>query len=59
MEQNILNINDKINSNNNILLEIMNDLQQLKNNSKDNLNIKTLGDIINKINYIIDENKKI
>ena len=50
--------NDKINSNNNILLEIMNDLQQLKNNSKDNLNIKTLGDIINKINYIIDENKK-
>ena len=28
------------------------------NNSKDNLIIKTLGNIINKMNYIINENKK-
>ena len=41
MEKNIFNLNDKINSNNNnILLEIINDLQQLLNYSKDNLIIK-------------------
>ena len=59
MEQNIFNLNNKIYSNNNnILLEIVNDLHQLMNYSKDNLIIKTLGNIINKINYIINENKK-
>ena len=58
MEQNIFNLNNKINSNNNnILLEIVNDLETLKNNSKDNTIIKTLGDIINKINNIINEKK--
>ena len=41
MEQNFLNLNDKIYSNNNILLEIVNDLQKLMNYSKDNLIIKT------------------
>ena len=59
MEENIFNLNDKIYSNNNnILLEIVNDLQQLMNNSKDNLIIKTLGNIINKMNFIINDNKK-
>ena len=59
MDQNLFNLNDKIYSNNNnILLEIVKDLQQLMNNSKDNLIIKTLGSIIYKINYIINENKK-
>ena len=59
MEQNLFNLNDKIYSNNNnILLEIVNDLQQLMNYSKDNLIIKTLGGIINKMNFIINENKK-
>ena len=58
MEQNMLNLNDKLSSNNNILLEIVNDLQTLRNNSKDNVIIKTLGDILNKINNIINENKK-
>ena len=49
MEQNIFNLNNKIYSNNNnILLEIVNDLHQLMNYSKDNLIIKTLGNIINK-----------
>ena len=59
MEQNIFNLNNKIYSNNNnILLEIVNDLDQLMNYSKDNIIIKTLGNIINKMNYIINENKK-
>ena len=59
MEQNIFNLNDKIYSNNNnILLEIVNDLQKLMKYSKDNIIIQTLGNIINKMNYIINENKK-
>ena len=59
MDQNIFNLNNKIYSNNNnILLEIVNDLHQLMNYSKDNIIIKTLGNIINKMNYIINENKK-
>ena len=59
MEQNLFNLNDKIYSNNNnILLEIVNDLQKLMNNTKDNLIIKTLWNIINKMNNIINENKK-
>ena len=49
MEKNIFNLNDKIYSNNNkILIEIINDLQELMNNSKDNLIIKALGNIIKK-----------
>ena len=58
MEKNIFNLNDKIYSNHNILLEIVSVLQQLMNYSKDNLIIKKLGKIINKMNYIIIENKK-
>ena len=59
MEQNMFNLNNKIYSNNNnLLLEIINDLNQLKNYYKDNLSIKILGNVIYKINYIINENKK-
>ena len=59
MEQNLFNLNNKIYSNNNNLLaEIINDLNQLMNQSKDELIIKTLGIIINKMNNIIEENKK-
>ena len=51
--------NNKIYSNNNnIFLGIINDLQQLINYSKDNIIIKRLSDIIIKMNYIINENKK-
>ena len=51
--------NSQINSNNNnMLLEIVNDLHNLMNYSKDNIIIKTLGKIINKMNNIINENKK-
>ena len=59
MNQDISNLNNKIySSNNKILLEIVNDLHKLINYSKDNIIIKTLGNIINKVNYIINENKK-
>ena len=59
MEQTIINMNNKIYSNNyNLLFGIINDLQQVINNTKDNLIIKRIGDIINKINFIINENKK-
>ena len=59
MEQNMFNLNNKIYSNNNnLLLEIVNDLNQVINNSKEDLSIKILGNKINKINYIINENKK-
>ena len=49
MENNLFNLNNKIysNNNNNILLEIVNDLNHLMKHSKDNLIIKTLGNIIN------------
>ena len=59
MEQNLFNLNNQIYSNNNkILLEIVNDLQKLMKYSKDNIINQTLGNIINKMNYIINENKK-
>ena len=55
----MFNLNNKIySSNNNLLLEIINDLNQVINNSKEDLSIKILGNVINKINYIINENKK-
>ena len=43
---------------NNILLEIIKDLNQLINYYKDNFSIKIVGNVINKINCIINENKK-
>ena len=53
------NLNNKIYSNNNnLLLAIVNDLQQIINNIHDNLIIKRIGDIINKMNIIINDNKK-
>ena len=59
MEQNIINLNKTLYSNNNnILLEIVEDLNKLMDYSKDDLIIKILGESINKINIIINENKK-
>ena len=56
----MFNLNNKIySSNNNLLLEIINDLNQVINNSKEDLSIKILGNVINKINYIINENKNL
>ena len=59
MNQNMYNLNNKIYSNNNnLLLEIINDLQKVINNSHENLTIKRIGDIMIKMNNIINENKK-
>ena len=53
------NLNKQIYSNNNnLLIEIVNDLQQIINNTHDNLIIKAIGNIINKMNFIINDNKK-
>ena len=59
MQSDLFNLNEKLyTNNNNILLEIVDDLHQLMNNTKDNLIIKTLGNIIIKMNNMINENKK-
>ena len=59
MNQDMFNLNNKIYSNNNnLLLGIINDLEQINNITKDNLVIKRIGDIIIKMNFIINENKK-
>ena len=59
MSQNMYDLNNKIYSNNNnLLLGIINDLQQVINNSHENLTIKRIGDIMIKMNYIINDNKK-
>ena len=53
------NFNEKIYSNNNnILVSILEELQQILNISHENSVIKRIGDIINKMNNIINENKK-
>ena len=58
MEENLLNLINKIYSSNNILLEIIADLNQLRNSTNNNSMIKRLSESINKINYIINENTK-
>ena len=59
MEQNMFNLNNKIYSNNNnLLIEIINDLNQLMNYYRDNISIKILSNVINKINCFFNENKK-
>ena len=45
-------------NNNTLLLELINELQQIINSSKDNAIIKRISDIIIKMNFIINENKK-
>ena len=45
-------------NNNNILLGIMNELQQIINYSKEDLTIKRISDIIIKMNFFFNENKK-
>ena len=52
-------LNNQIYSNNNnILLGIINELNQIANSSHENLTIKRISDIIIKMNFIINENKK-
>ena len=59
MEKLIDNLNNKIYSNNNnILFEIIDELQQINNMINNNLIIKRISDIIMKMNYIINLNRK-
>ena len=59
MYQDTFNLNNKVYSNNNnLLFGIINDLQQVINNTNDNLIIKRISDIITKMNFIINENRK-
>ena len=59
MYQDTFSLNNKVYSNNNnLLFGIINDLQQVINNTNDNLVIKRIGDIITKMNFIINENRK-
>ena len=50
--------NQTYSNNNNILLGIINELHQIANSSHENLTIKRISDIIIKMNFIINENKK-
>ena len=59
MNQDTFNFNGKIYSNyNNLLLNIIDDLKQIANKTNDNLINKRIGDIIIKMNFVINENKK-
>ena len=50
--------NQTYSNNNNILLGVINELQQISNSSHENLTIKRISDVIIKMNFIINENKK-
>ena len=50
--------NQTYSNNNNILLGIINELQQIVDSSHENLTIKRISDVIIKMNFIINENKK-
>jgi len=50
--------NQTYSNNNNILLGIINELNQIANSSHENLTIKRISDVIIKMNFIINENKK-
>ena len=50
--------NQTYSNNNNILLGIINELNQIANSNHENLTIKRISDIIIKMNFIINENKK-
>ena len=50
--------NQTYSNNNNILLGIINELNQIVNSSHENITIKRISDVIIKMNFIINENKK-
>ena len=59
MDKIIYNLNKKIYANNDILSEVINNLNQLKYYTQENLIIEILSDVINHIKLIINENKNI
>ena len=50
--------NQTYTNNNNILLGIITELQQISNSSHENLTIKRISDVIIKMNFVVNENKK-
>ena len=59
MDNDTFTLNNQFYSNNNnILLGIINELHQIANSSHENLTIKRISDVIIKMNFIINENKK-
>ena len=50
--------NQTYSNNNNILLGIINELQQISNSIHENLTIKRIIDVIIKMNFIINKNRK-
>ena len=59
MDKDTFTLNNQTYSNNNIiLLGIINELQQISNSSHENLTIKRISDVIIKMNFIINENRK-
>ena len=50
--------NQTYSNNNNILLGIINELHLIANSSHENLTIKRISDVIIKMNFIINENRK-
>ena len=58
MDKDTFTLNNQAYSNNNILLGIINELQQISNSSHENLTIKRISDVIIKMNFIINENRK-
>jgi len=59
MDKDIFTLNNKTYSNNNNILNgIINELQQIVNSSHEDLTIKRISDVIIKMNFIINENKK-
>ena len=59
MDQNTFDLNNQTYANNNnILLGIINELQQIINSSREDLTIKRISDIIIKMNFFYNENKK-
>ena len=59
MDNDTFTLNNQFYSNNNnILLGIINELQQIINSSHENLTIKRISDVIIKMNFIINENRK-
>ena len=59
MDQNTFDLNNQTYANNNkILLGIINELQQIINSSREDLTIKRISNIIIKMNFFFNENKK-
>ena len=56
MDKDIFTLNNQTYSdNNNILLEIINELEQIANSSRENITIKKISDVIIKMNFIMNQ----